>query len=94
MKQTKSVINSLKKNSFFTIKKNYFELSNIIKIQYFYWFDKKLYTKNSTGQVIKINNRFYFVYFTIASKIKGVWCNQKFGLHSPFILLIKKLFFY
>lgn len=94
MKQTNLIINSLKKTPQFLIKKTYFQTSNIIKINYFYWFEKKLYLKNSIGQVTKINKNFYQAYFAIEAKIKGIWSTQKFGLHSPYILLIKKLFFY
>jgi hypothetical protein len=72
MKQTKLIINSLKKEPQFSIKKIYFKTSDIIKINYFYWFEKKLYLKNSIGQVIKINKNFYQVYFTIEAKIKGI----------------------
>lgn len=94
MKQTNLLINSLKKTPQFLIKKNFFKISDIIKINYFYWFEKKLYLKNSIGQVKKITKKYYQVYFLITAKIKGIWSNQKFGLHSPYILLIKKLFFY
>ncbi len=94
MKQNHYVINSLKKTKYLTVKKIIFKPTDIIKINYFYWFEKKLYKKSSIGQVTNLNKKFYHVYFTIIAKIKGVWSKQIFGLHSPFILLIKKLFFY
>lgn len=55
--------NSIKKSKYYTINSLFFTNKNHLEINYFYWFENKLYLKQSIGFCFKLHQKNLFPSF-------------------------------
>lgn len=70
--------------------KNFFSNSDLISLNYFYWFYKTEYNHVIDGIYLKKKNSFSIKSFFLLSHYKTIKVHQVFFINSPFTFFIKK----